>query len=116
MSLSQPRGTSNSNDRGSASSRRARKYWLLSPDSGWGGNGTVVPCYRADTHCNNYSLTFETMQVDRVIPGVLGGRYVKDNVRPACVPCNRATGHVLRSKIRRGEIVPVNRQPLEESA
>jgi len=72
-----------------------------------------VPCYRAKTHCGQFKLTFELMQVDRKHPGVLGGRYTRDNIRPACVDCNRATGHKLRGQIRRGEIVVPGR--LEET-
>ncbi len=98
--MSGPRGTSNTNDRGSAASRRARKIWILSPEAGFGGNGTTVPCYRADTHCDVYDLTFETMQVDRIIPGAEGGRYTRDNIRPACAWCNHGTGTRTREKLR----------------
>jgi thymidylate synthase (FAD) len=101
-----PRGTSNSNDRGSAAQRRSRKNWILSPEAGFGGDGTYVPCARAKTHCNQFQLTFETMQVDRhPLPGILGGKYHRHNIRPLCVPCNRALGHILRGKIARGEVV-----------
>lgn len=110
MSASSPRGTSNSNDRGSAAERRARKVWILSPEAGFGGNGETVPCARAATHCNQTRLTFESMQVDRhPLPGILGGKYRRDNIRPLCVDCNRALGHKVRSQIRRGEIVPIRR-------
>lgn len=29
----------NTNQRGSAQQRRARRHWLLSEEAGWGGNG-----------------------------------------------------------------------------
>jgi hypothetical protein len=79
--------------------------WLLSPTAGYGGNGVTVPCFQAGIRCENYELTYFTMQVDRIRPGILHGRYVQDNVRPACQPCNFELGIELREKIRRGEIL-----------
>jgi hypothetical protein len=74
------RGTSNANDRGSATDRRRRKQFLLDTH----GNGTTAPC----AFCGR-ALTFETVTVDRFpTPGRLGGRYTRDNIRPACGPCN----------------------------
>lgn len=105
MAGASPRGTSNTNDRGSAEARRERKLWLLSPRAGWGGTGVVVPCYRAGEYCQAHALTYDLMQVDRIRPGVLHGRYTRDNIRPSCQPCNFATGIELRERIRRGEIV-----------
>lgn len=76
------RGTSNSNARGSVADRRRRKRWLL---DAW-GDGTTAPC----AFCRE-PLTFETVTVDRFpIPGRLGGRYTRDNIRPACGRCNSA--------------------------
>ena len=75
--------------RGNAASRRARKQWLLGaiedPRLGWapfGGNGTEVPC----VFCEK-SLTFATVEADRI---VAGGSYRRENVQPACRPCNLA--------------------------
>lgn len=99
-----PRGTSNSAERGSAASRRERKQWLLSPQAGFGGDGSVVPCFRVRV-CGQEALTYFTMQVDRIRPGILGGRYVRHNIRPACRPCNFELGIALREQIRRGEIL-----------
>lgn len=111
-----PRGTSNTDSRGSAEERRKRKVWMLSREAGFGGNGKTVPCARAKTHCNQAALTFETMQVDRhPLPGVLGGRYTRNNIRPLCPGCNRALGHKLRGQIARGEIVVPGRLRLEET-
>jgi 5-methylcytosine-specific restriction endonuclease McrA len=75
--------------RGSAATRRARKLWLLcvieDRTLGWapfGGNGETVPC----VFCRK-SLTFATIEADRIIPG---GSYRRENVQPACRPCNLA--------------------------
>lgn len=38
------RGRRNSNERGSAANRRARRQWLVSPAAGFGGDGVQVPC------------------------------------------------------------------------
>jgi 5-methylcytosine-specific restriction endonuclease McrA len=74
------RGTSSENLRGSAEDRRRRKRYLL---DAW-GNGTAAPC----AFCK-IELTYETLTVDRYpIPGRKGGRYTRDNIRPACGPCN----------------------------
>jgi hypothetical protein len=81
-----PRGTTNGNVRGSAEDRRVRKRWLLARF----GNGETAPCYRCPT-----VLDFETITVDRIIPGCEGGTYRRSNIRPACAPCNESTGGSL---------------------
>jgi 5-methylcytosine-specific restriction endonuclease McrA len=75
--------------RGSAATRRARKQWMLGAIEdrtlGWapfGGNGTTVPC----VFCKE-SLTFATVEADRIVPG---GSYRRENVQPACRACNLA--------------------------
>lgn len=94
--------------RGSAEARRRRKRWLLSPDNIWGGDGEKVPCWNYD-ECGSM-LTFESMEVDRIIPGWMctvcgvprrfhnddrrghafsGGRYIRGNVEPSCGGCNQ---------------------------
>lgn len=117
------RGTSNSNDRGSAEQRRRRKGWLiqtyaadralirvlyqdgrvevedfvLTPEQQMEfpsvAEAEYVPtarCYR----CGRL-LWFETLTVDRIIPGCKGGKYVRTNIRPACGLCNSETGGPL---------------------
>lgn len=64
--------------RGSAQSRRARKYWMLAT---W-GDGTKCPCI----HCGAM-LDFASVEADRIIPG---GPYARHNVQPACRSCNLA--------------------------
>jgi len=91
-----PRGTSNSNDRGSAASRRQRKLWLLTTF----GDGTYALC-ALDLNERCYGVVdLETVTIDRIIPGVLGGRYVRGNIRPACPPCNQLDGVLLRERLK----------------
>ena len=85
------RGTTNTNDRGSAADRRRRKAWLLAEH----GDGVTCPCW----YCLG-PVTIATIQVDRIIPGALGGTYARANVRPSCGPCNRRAGHALQAAIR----------------
>lgn len=87
------RGTSNSNSRGSAEARRARKRWLLSPEAGFGGDGVQVRCQFDG--CTTM-VTFDTMWVDRFpIPGCHGGTYARGNIRPSCAPHNMSHGSDL---------------------
>jgi hypothetical protein len=73
-------GRKGGDDRGSAGDRRRRKQFLLDT---W-GDGTTTRCEFCRT-----LLTFQTVTVDRFpIPGRLGGRYTRDNIRPACGACN----------------------------
>ena len=46
-----------------------------------------VRCYRCGC-----LLSEQTLTVDRVKPGARGGRYTRDNIRPACMRCNADTG------------------------
>lgn len=94
------RGTSNSNARGSTLNRRRRRAWLmetfradmdLAPD--WettdnvyvpvGQGIPLVRCYR----CGDL-MSEKEMTIDRIIPGHKGGTYRRNNIRPACGPCN----------------------------
>lgn len=81
-----PRGTSNTNARGSSYARRARKQYLLDQF----GDGKTTTCYRCPA-----VLDFSTITVDRIIPGCHGGTYRRNNIRPACSPCNTETGGKL---------------------
>ncbi len=90
------RGTTNRNDRGSAKSRRDRKQWLLDTF----GDGTFVDC-----HFCQIVLDFGTLTVDRILAGILGGRYVKGNIRPACITCNSLDGTALRERLKRERAV-----------
>lgn len=84
MTRAQPRGTSNTNDRGNAETRRRRKAWLLEQF----GNGKRARCSTCPTW-----LTFDTVTVDRwPVAGCEGGRYVRGNIRPQCSPCACSQG------------------------
>lgn len=104
------RGTTNTNSRGSAETRRIRKAWLLEQF----GNGKRARCSTCPTW-----LTFETITVDRwPVPGCEGGRYVRGNIRPMCGPCNSRDGSYLGHERRRaaeGELwryaIPVTLRP-----
>jgi len=118
------RGCKNANERGNSVARRARKNWLLETyasnvrlvrvewlDGGLSINDPdelryapesliaseeEVPtarCYR----CGRM-LWFETLTVDRIIPGILGGTYARNNIRPACYDCNTSTGGGLSNR------------------
>lgn len=78
------RGTTNRNERGSAAKRRELKTWMLA-EFGDGISATCCFCGRV--------LLFSTMTKDRFpLPGRKGGKYVKGNVRPACLSCNASEG------------------------
>lgn len=105
----------NTNDRGSAAARRARKLWLLETYRAdcdvfthWGTQkleklkpvalGHGIPacrCYR----CGRL-LIFETLTVDRIIPGCKGGTYRRTNIRPSCSPCATKTGNELKASLK----------------
>lgn len=110
------RSTSNGNAAGSAAQRRARKVWLIdtyradvdldvdtvalllsgpypaarffeSASTPHGEGIMACRCYRC-----GMLLEFSTVTVDRIVPGCKGGTYRRDNIRPACSPCNTETG------------------------
>lgn len=105
------RGTTNGNVRGNAEDRRRRREYLVvtyraDVDVSWklapGGACVPVPlgcgipacrCYRCGT-----LLTANMVSVDRIIPGVLGGTYRRNNIRPACGLCNSTTGATIRRR------------------
>lgn len=113
------RGTTNRNDRGSAEDRRRRREWLVTtyranrdlhpaveqgliervikPLRSWMQNG--VPAGQGVPACRCYRcgdlLTANTVTVDRIIPGCMGGTYRRNNIRPACGKCNSETGGAL---------------------
>lgn len=107
------RGTTNRNDRGGSRDRQRRREWLVetyranvdvifiggsqkrSPDLrlcvevliGTEGAQPACRCYRCGC-----LLTAEMVTVDRIKPGCRGGTYRRENIRPACGPCNSQTG------------------------
>lgn len=99
------RGTSNGNATGSNEDRRRRRQWLVDT-FGWrlpDGTG-VVCCYRCAVPLLEHddpTAPGQALTVDRIVPGCLGGRYVRENIRPACAPCNTETGGRLGVDRRR---------------
>lgn len=110
------RGTTNKNVSGNNEDRRRRRAWLVETyradvdadelerigDARMFGTtlGKGYPacrCYRCGC-----LLTIDTVTVDRIVPGCYGGTYRRNNIRPACGPCNSSTGAALAS-------VPKNR-------
>lgn len=86
------RGTTNANVRGNTQDRYKRRLWLLSAF----GDGATAPC----SFCGDL-LDVDTVTVDRhPVPGYLGGSYARDNIRPACLPCNATHGGVVGSQRR----------------
>lgn len=103
--MSVRRGTSNGNVNGNAEDRRRRRQWLVETyranvDVVNPAGLNVVPLGQALPACRCYRcgtlLTVETVTVDRIIPGCRGGRYTRNNIRPACAPCNSETGGAIR--------------------
>lgn len=109
------RGTTNGNARGSSYERRRRREWLVatyranrdvrvfrsSVDPSQPPVVEQVPLGEGEPACRCYRcgclLTVDTVTVDRRVPGCKGGTYRRDNIRPACGPCNSETGGALRS-------------------
>jgi hypothetical protein len=114
------RGTSNKYVSGNSEDRRRRRAWLLTTYAAdqvlvtprgfkiqfpvprrkiemYQLVGDVVEdccrCFRC-----GILLTIVTLTVDRIIPGCKGGTYRRDNIRPACGPCNSETGGSLAGK------------------
>jgi 5-methylcytosine-specific restriction endonuclease McrA len=88
------RGTSNANARGNTKDREARRLWLLrsfASDVSTSSDPTCR-CYRCGA-----LLTESTLTVDRILPGCQGGKYTRENIRPACSKCNSVTGATTRS-------------------
>lgn len=106
------RSSSNGNESGSAEDRRRRKMWLLdtfradvdapTPEQNRPPRNAEeaenffylvsVPLGQGEPACRCYRcgklLIFCTLTVDRIIPGKKGGTYRRNNIRPACGPCN----------------------------
>jgi hypothetical protein len=82
------RGTTNKYHSGNATDRRVRKQWLLEQF----GDGQLVACYLQISLNCALVLDEQTLTVDRVLPGMNGGRYVRGTILPACGPCTSMEG------------------------
>ena len=75
--------------RGNNAARKRRKEWLLETF----GDGTTCECA---FECGT-TLTFETVTADRYpLSGREGGRYIRSNIRPACLACNSSDGQRVK--------------------
>lgn len=104
------RGTTNRNARGNNQTRARRREWLVTTyradvdhPTGWPTRTRAgVPLGEGMPSCRCYRcgvlLTVDTVSADRIKPGCQGGTYRRDNIRPACIPCNSATGGAVRRK------------------
>lgn len=82
----------NKNDVPSAAVRRALNVWMLAVF----GDGLTAPC----SFCGK-RLFYSQLTRDRYpLPGRKGGRYVRGNIRPACLSCNAADGARQRNAER----------------
>lgn len=103
------RGTSNSNERGSSYQRAVRRQWLVDTFradvdvQAFTIDDEVryfcVPVGQGKPACRCFrcgkAFTVDTLTVDRIISGVKGGTYRRNNIRPACATCNSSTGGQL---------------------
>lgn len=93
------RGSTNRNERGGSDERRRRKQFLLVEF----GNGTEAPCQlKVSDRCLGM-VTMDTISVDRIVPKASGGTYRRDNIRPACGPCQSRQGGLIGNAIRWGK-------------
>lgn len=123
MSTKSPRGTTNGNDRGSTETRRRRRVWMMETYAS--DVPGFVRCYRCGTLLYNeddqpagflrareenpeYIAPWwgvmgpvRSLTIDRIIPGTKGGKYVRNNIRPACGSCNSSTGSKLAKRGKR---------------
>lgn len=122
------RGTSNGNVSGNSEDRRRRKLWLIETYPADCAIAVprrfkvelIIPVSKIDQYrndgdtvhlcCRCYRcgklLTFETLTVDRIIPGKFGGTYRRNNIRPACKTCNESTGGKLAHASKKRSVCP----------
>ncbi len=84
------RGNGGPDLRGNSKDRKRRKEWML----GEFGDGATCECAFPD--CTEV-LTYDTVTADRYpLSGKEGGRYIRGNIRPACIACNAADGQRIK--------------------
>lgn len=62
--------------------RRNLRFWVLTEY----GDGSIAPCWVCGAELNCVTMTLDRHPV----PGKWGGRYIRENTKPACVRCNSA--------------------------
>lgn len=91
--------------RGNAKDRARRRAWLVTPAAGFGGNGETVACAAGVSDLCQLFVDTVTMEVDRIVPGCLGGRYTRDNIRPTCWNCNNHLSHIQKAELKQLRLV-----------
>lgn len=82
--------------RGNSRNRRARKVWLLANfDRDLGPER--CRCWLDLSDGCLVELTFFTVTADRIDPG---GSYRRENVQPACAPCQNVQGALITKERR----------------
>ena len=74
---------SGGDQRGNATDRRRRKLWLIDTF----GDGEYVACRFCWA-----TIDYAGLCVDRIVPGHMGGKYVRNNIQPSCSPCQHRQG------------------------
>lgn len=102
------RSTTNTNVRGNSGDRARRRRWLLEQF----GDGTRAACAMACSPNCLGTVDERTITVDRwPVPGHAGGTYARDNIRPACGPCNYSAGGALGAMRRKASSQPLDNPP-----
>lgn len=92
-----PRGTTNTNVRGSSRDRARRRRWLVEQF----GDGEHVACFlQLSRHCL-WVLDDTDVSPDRIVPG---GSYRRGNIQPACLPCQCVQGGKLGAERRAANV------------
>lgn len=98
--------------RGNSTDRSRRKLYLLETYRAdvdvyvntYGETTPTEPTSFSIRACRCYRcgclLTYETLTVDRIIPGCKGGTYRRNNIRPSCSSCATETGNQLRAELK----------------
>ena len=92
--------------RSNSYTRRRRRVWLLETFDEDLGEG-VARCHLklAGEACHQY-VDERTLTVDRIDPG---GTYRRDNIQPACTPCQNYQGALI-TNTRRWEWIAMRKQ------
>lgn len=82
--------------RGSNADRRRRRIWLLAHfDKDLGPD--KCRCWLQISEVCTQELTIRTITVDRINAG---GSYARDNIQPACRPCQNKQGALITAERR----------------
>lgn len=107
--------------RGNPTDRQRRKLYLLEtyranvdmPEFGSYRTCVGVPLGMGEPACRCYRcgclLTYETLTVDRIVPGCKGGTYRRTNIRPSCSACATETGNALKAEQNRLKRVAIRK-------